>query len=542
MEAPAGSGGFFYARKETSVATSKLPASWSNKNKIEWLERGAYEALSRALNRAVADTGTNFSVWSAGRSKAEQVALFKQNYAPAGRGRKLKSDRSYAGKIWARKPGGVNVASPDLGSNHEDGRAVDIHPAAIQNWFKSNGRLYGWSWDEGKRVGENWHFRYVPSLDQMKHEGLLDHAAVQRVVGATVDGKIGTGTVAKIKSWQKAHGLTADGKVGAGTKRAMGLAGKGDAAPAVPVAPGGGTSVPAPSTGYTIERHQTKNLRPDRVDEKRGLVGELNAITLHHWGSDGQDFDNVVSWLVADGNGNNQSSAHEVIEGGRVAILADMKDGTWNSGSAQGNVDNYALECRPEADPETVATVAARVAAIREEAGKDLPLNIHSDYTATQCPGRYRDLLGEIDALARGGTVNLGRPITPSKPVSSGKLPTGKALLMAIIDAPDFPLLRTPGNLCYYGGDSKQTAVSGKMPNSLVPGEITGSGAKSGAEGLKTWQAQMNARGYSLTVDGRYGDATEKAAKNLQRLAGLATDGKIGPSTFYAAWLLPVVS
>src|SRR5699024_1857549 len=87
-------GGFCYARKETFVAASKLPASWSNKNKIEWLERGAYEALSRALNRAVADTGVNFSVWSAGRSKAEQIALFKKNYAPAGRGRKLKSDRS----------------------------------------------------------------------------------------------------------------------------------------------------------------------------------------------------------------------------------------------------------------------------------------------------------------------------------------------------------------------------------------------------------------------------------------------------------------
>ena len=113
---------------------------------------------------------------------------------------------------------------------------------------------------------------------------------------------------------------------------------------------------------------------------------------------------------------------------------------------------------------------------------------------------------------------------------------------MKLVDVPDFPLLRTPGNLCYYGGDSKQTAVSGKMPNSLVPGEITGSGAKSGAEGLKTWQAQMNARGYSLTVDGRYGDATEKAAKNLQRLAGLAQDGKIGPTTWFAAWLLPVVS
>src|SRR5690606_41251672 len=80
------------------------------------------------------------------------------------------------------------------------------------------------------------------------------------------------------------------------------------------------------------------------------------------------------------------------------------------------------------------------------------------------------------------------------------------------------------------------------MPNSLVPGEITGTGSKSGAQGLKTWRAQMVKRGYSLTVDGRYGDATEDGAKNLQRLAGLAQAGKICPSTSYAAWLLPAVS
>src|SRR5699024_603155 len=296
------------------------------------------------------------------------------------------------------------------------------------------------------RVGENWHFRYVPSLDQMKHEGLLDHAAVQRVVGATVDGKIGTGTVAKIKAWQKAHGLTADGKVGAKTKQKMGLAGKGDSAPAVPVIPGGGTSVPAPSTGYTIERHQTKNLRPGRVDEKRGLTGELKAITLHHWGADGQDFDAVVSWLVADGNGNNSSSAHEVIEGGRVAVLASIEDGTWNSGDAQGNLDNYALECRPEADDASVRTVAARVAAVRDEAGWDVPLNLHRDYVATECPGRYVELRDEIDALARGESIQAPAPTTA--------LPTGKELLVKLTDCPDYPLLRTPGHLCYYGDAS----------------------------------------------------------------------------------------
>src|SRR5699024_7995012 len=387
----------FYARKETFVATSKLPASWSNKNKIgwlergasgalsrgwnraaadtgvnfgiwsagrskaeqaawfkkncapagrggnlrsnrkkiEWLERGAYEALSRALNRAVADTGVNFSIWSAGRSKAEQVALFKKNYAPAGRGRKLKSDRSYAGKIWARKPGGVNVASPDLGSNHEDGRAVDIHPAAIQNWFKRNGRLYGWSWDEGRRVGENWHFRYVPSLDQMKHEGLLDHAAVQRVVGATVDGKIGTGTVAKIKAWQKAHGLTADGKVGAGTKRAMGLTGKGDAAPApvIPVGPVGGASVPVPQPADLVieEAGPAKNAYDDRKGHS------IKHATIHWWGRpSGQSFEGIRDYLI---DNPREVSAHYVVSGTRVARILPEDRGAWGNGDRTANLE-----------------------------------------------------------------------------------------------------------------------------------------------------------------------------------------------------------
>src|SRR5699024_437010 len=243
-----------------------------------------------------------------------------------------------------------------------------------------------------------------------------------------------------------------------------------------------------PSTGYTIERHQTKNLRPGRVDTKRGLTGELKAITLHHWGADGQDFDNVVSWLVADGNGNNSSSAREVIEGGRVAVLASIEDGTWNSGDAQGNLDNYALECRPEADEATVRTVAARVAAARAEAGWDVPLDLHRDYTATECPGRYVALRDTIDKLARGEDIPAA--ITP--PTTGGELPTGKELLMKLTDVPDFPLLRTPGNLCYYGDASGPIeSVSGKSPNSLNPGEIYTEGGKTRSRGIVTLQKQL---------------------------------------------------
>src|SRR5699024_9494068 len=136
---------------------------------------------------------------------------------------------------------GANAAAPGF-SNHGSGLAVDIHPGPIQEIFKSDGPAWGWSWEEGQKNGESWHFVYVGG-NRYADRGWLDHAWVQKVVGAEVDGKIGTGTVAKIKAWQKKHGLEADGIVGPGTKKAM--QGKGDAAP-VPSVPAGGTSVPTP--------------------------------------------------------------------------------------------------------------------------------------------------------------------------------------------------------------------------------------------------------------------------------------------------------
>lgn len=198
---------------------SALPKSWSNRGRDEYLRRDAFESLSRALNRAVADSGENFQIWDAYRSLSEQVAMLQKNYYAVGGGRRA-GDRSYRGVTYRRRSGRPATASPGY-SNHGTGLAIDIHSTGIQNWFKKNGRTYGWTWDEGRRLGESWHFVYNPALDQMKHEGLLDHSWVQKIVGAEVDGKIGTGTVKKIKEWQKANGLTADGKVGAGTKKKM---------------------------------------------------------------------------------------------------------------------------------------------------------------------------------------------------------------------------------------------------------------------------------------------------------------------------------
>ena len=521
-----------------ATAYASMPTAWSNKKKTERLRRDAYESLTRMLNRAVADTGVNFSIWSALRTHADQVKLFKENYTRVSRGRKYSTDRGYAGSIWARKPGGVSVASPDLGSNHQDGLAVDIHPAAIQAWIQKNGLLYGWSWDEGRRVGEAWHFRYIPSRDQMKHEGPLDHAAVQKVVGAEVDGKIGTGTIALIKAWQKKHGLTADGKVGAKTKQKMGLAGKGDAAPA-PSAPAGGTSAPKPDTTQNVTAPAiTIEVPGDSPNANQERFGQdVKTITFHWWGEpEGQTHDGTVDYLLKD-RGSNGTSAHYVVSEGRVSRCVPEEWTAWANGKRDVNRSDISVECDPNNVVGTLPTAAALLADIWTRY-PDAEVHVHSDWVPTECNGDYRDLMPELIAMAKGQTVEL--PTTPES-APAAALPTGKALLMQLIEADDYPLLRTLEHLCYYGDDSKREAVSGKMPNTLVPGEIFGSGKASGAHGLKKWQAQMVKRGYSLTVDGRYGPATEKAAKNLQRLAGIAQDGKIGPDTFYAAWLLPVV-
>src|SRR5690625_4647284 len=213
-----------------------LPARWSNKGKAEFLRSDAADSLSRAMSRAVADTGANFPVWSAYRSYADQVAMLKQNYKKTRyKGKANSSDRIFQGVRWVKKPGRPNTATPGL-SNHGSGLAVDIQHGPIQEWMKSKGKSYGWDWAEGRRNGENWHFVYMPSRDSFKSEGYLDHAAVQKVVGADVDGKIGVGTVKAIKAWQEKNGLEVDGKVGPATKKAMGLSGKGESAPA-PSAP-----------------------------------------------------------------------------------------------------------------------------------------------------------------------------------------------------------------------------------------------------------------------------------------------------------------
>lgn len=57
---------------------------------------------------------------------------------------------------------------------------------------------------------------------------------------------------------------------------------------------------------------------------------------------------------------------------------------------------------------------------------------------------------------------------------------------------------------------------------------------------VRTWQARMRARGWSIAADGAYGPASEAVCRSFQAEKGLGVDGVVGPATWRAAWESPV--
>lgn len=139
--------------------------------------------------------------------------------------------------------------------------------------------------------------------------------------------------------------------------------------------------------------------------------GDVDSITIHHWGVDGQSHQNVVNYLCReDGN----SSAHYVASAGRVTQLVHDYDRAWHAGPG-GNPRSIGIECRPEMTDGDVATVIGLIQAIRAEHGP-LPIVGHRDWMSTDCPGRWYSHLSELSNSSGFGAVSSPAPVVDVNP------------------------------------------------------------------------------------------------------------------------------
>ena len=131
-----------------------------------------------------------------------------------------------------------------------------------------------------------------------------------------------------------------------------------------------------------------------------------DAIVVHHWGVDGQNFYNVISAL----SGSRQASAHYVLQDGLVACIIAPGLRAWHCayntyqrvmpGISDVNSHTIGIECRPEFTDGDRETLCQLIADLWCDYGV-MPVYGHQDFMATACPGRYENKLSDIEARAR---------------------------------------------------------------------------------------------------------------------------------------------
>ncbi len=122
----------------------------------------------------------------------------------------------------------------------------------------------------------------------------------------------------------------------------------------------------------------------------------IDKIIIHHWGDDGQTFDGIISWFQSPSC---STSAHAVLEAGKVACIVNYYDTAYHAGDWNANLTSIGIECRPEMSDGDLETLCEYIADLWTYYGI-LPIYGHKDFSLTACPGRYYAKLSYIKQRA----------------------------------------------------------------------------------------------------------------------------------------------
>lgn len=165
---------------------------------------------------AAANDGVRLVVNSGYRTKSEQTKTFTDRYTRGATSTTRPPDyRRFDGSWWGRTSGEGVVASPDEGSNHTRGYAVDIYMGpGVYAWLVRNAHRFNFNHIEGARVGESWHWCWhvgiyptATSPDPWEGRGAPDpvHSSDQGIaveeLGNYQTGSGGSSTVETDEEW-----------------------------------------------------------------------------------------------------------------------------------------------------------------------------------------------------------------------------------------------------------------------------------------------------------------------------------------------------
>jgi peptidoglycan hydrolase-like protein with peptidoglycan-binding domain len=259
----------------------------------------------------------------------------------------------------------------------------------------------------------------------------------------------------------------------------------------------------------------TKFTSPNRT-RGRGS-NKITGIVIHWWDDPSKkpSFDGVVQWLCRPGGG---SSAHYVVEAGRVACIVDLKDTAWHCGHYPSNQKTIGIECNPRMSGGDLETVAELIADIRKVYGR-LPLSKHSDYQQTSCPGTYAGKIAWLDKRAE--EIRTG-----GKPASSAKPQPASAVTVDGYWGPETTRALQRINKTPVDGIVSSQEVANKkfMPAATGGWEWTSSPV--GSQLIIKMQ-----KAFGTTADGIMGPNSVKA---MQKYYGVTVDGYMGVQTVKA--------